>query len=197
MTEKEKMQSGRVYNYQDPALERMRGNVAELLCFYNQTGFHEHEKRQELLKVILGSVGNNCVVEPPFHCDYGQNLHIGQNFYSNINFTVLDCAAVHIGDDVLIGPNVGIYTPDHALDPVERAASLERSLPVYIKDRVWIGGHTVILGNVTIGENTVIGAGSVVTKSIPADVIAFGNPCRVFRRITAEDKIYSSSSFLH
>lgn len=197
MTEQEKMQNGYFYNYQDPALERMREEAAGLLFLYNQTGFHERVRRQELLEMILGDVGSNCTIELPFYCDYGRNIHIGKNFYSNIHLTVLDCADVYIGDDVLIGPNVGIYPPDHALDPLERTASLERSLPVYIRDRVWIGGHTVILGNVTIGENTVIGAGSVVTKDIPANVIAFGNPCRVFRRITAEDKIYSSNSFLH
>ena len=189
MTEKEKMLNGHFYNYQDPALEQMRKEVAGLLYLYNQTGYEERERKQELLKKILGDVGENCTIELPFHCDYGFNLHVGRNFYANINFTVLDCADIYIGDDVLIGPNVGIYTPDHALDPTERAASLERSLPVKIKDRVWIGGHTVILGNVTIGENTVIGAGSVVTKDIPANVIAFGNPCRVYREITDQDKI--------
>ena len=189
MTEKEKMLNGRFYDYRDPALERMREKAAGLLSLYNQTGFHERGRRKELLKLVLGDVGENCTIELPFHCDYGCHLHIGKNFYSNIHFTVLDCADVYIGGNVLIGPNVGIYPPDHALDPVERAASLERSLPVNIRDGVWIGGHSVILGNVTIGENTVIGAGSVVTKDIPANVIAFGNPCRVYRKITEKDKM--------
>lgn len=193
MTEKEKMLSGHFYNYQDPALERMRETVAGPLHLYNQTGFGEQERKRELLKMILGDVGENCTIELPFHCDYGFNLHIGNNFYSNTNFTVLDCAAVYIGDDVLIGPNVGIYTPNHALDAMERKASLERSLPVRIEDRVWIGGHTVILGNVTIGENTVIGAGSVVAGNIPPNVIAFGNPCRVYRKITDGDKVIQIS----
>lgn len=184
------MLAGYFYNYRDPDLEKERERTAELLLAYHRTAPSQKEERRRLLEKMLGDIGENGTIELPFHCDYGSNLHIGRNFYSNVHFTVLDCAEVSIGDDVLIGPNVGIYTPNHALDPEERAASLERSLPVRIGSGVWIGGHAVILGNVTIGENTVIGAGSVVTTDIPANVVAFGNPCRVYRKITEKDKIH-------
>lgn len=190
VTEKEKMLSGYFYNYQDAALEKDRMRTAHIVAAYNRTGNREKGKRKRLLKKLLGQIGENCTIELPFHCDYGYNLFIGKNFYSNINFTVLDCALVQIGDDVLIGPNVGFYCPNHALDPEKRASSMERSLPIRIGNKVWIGGNTVILGNVAIGDNTVIGAGSVVTKDIPAGVIAFGNPCRVYRKITRTDTIY-------
>lgn len=183
MTEKEKMLSGEFYDYMDEELVRDRGPVAELVFAYNRTAPSEVEERRRIIKELLGKTGEKFTLEPPFHCDYGYNLKIGERFYSNINFTVLDCAEVEIGDDVLIGPNVGIYTPDHALDSRERINNKEKSLPVKIGNRVWIGGNSVILGSVTIGDDSVIGAGSVVTKDIPSGVLAFGNPCRVIRKI--------------
>lgn len=189
MTEKEKMLNGCYYNYMDPELVREREVVAELVFQFNMTAPSQMAKRESLIRQMLGSVGEGVAVEVPFHCDYGCNLYIGKNFFANKNFMVLDCAKVTIGDDVLIGPNVGIYTPNHALCSDERVNNMERSRPVTIGDRVWIGGHTVILGNVTIGDDTVIGAGSVVTKDIPDGVVAFGNPCRVIREINENDKI--------
>lgn len=189
MTEKEKMLNGRYYNYMDPGLIEDREAVAELVFRFNMTAPSQMEKRESLIKQILGRIGEGFVVEVPFHCDYGCNLYIGKNFFANKNFIVLDCATVTIGDDVMIGPNVGIYTPNHALCSDERTNHMERSLPVTIGDRVWIGGNTVILGNVTIGKDTVIGAGSVVTKDIPDGVVAFGNPCRVIREINETDRI--------
>lgn len=189
MTEKEKMLNGCYYNYMDPELVREREIVAELVFHFNMTAPSQMAKRESLIRQMLGSVGEGFAVEAPFHCDYGCNLYIGKNFFANKNFMVLDCAKVVIGDNVLIGPNVGIYTPNHALCSEERVNNMERSLPVTIGDRVWIGGNTVILGNVTIGKDTVIGAGSVVTKDIPDGVVAFGNPCRVIRKINESDKI--------
>ena len=127
-------------------------------------------------------------LEPPLRCDYGSNIRLGDRVYANFNLVVLDCAAVTIGNDVLIGPNVGIYTAGHPVDPGLRRQGLEFALPITIEDGVWIGGHAVIAPGVRIGRNSVIGAGSVVTKDIPANVVAVGNPCRVVRSVTEKDR---------
>jgi maltose O-acetyltransferase len=137
---------------------------------------------------LFGCVKGNFFIEPPFHCDYGCNIEIGENFYANYNLVILDCAKVTIGDNVLIGPNVGIYTAGHPLHFELRKEELEFASPITIEDNVWIGGNVVLNPGVTIGRNSVIGSGSVVTKDTLANVVAAGNPCRVIREITDADK---------
>ncbi len=142
------------------------------------------------LKDILGKTGENVFINAPFHCDYGSNIEVGENFFANYNFTVLDTGKVTIGKNAQIAPNVSIYTAGHPVHPDARNSGYEYGVPVSIGDNVWIGGNTVILPGVTIGDNVVIGAGSVVTKNLPDNVIAAGNPCRIIRKITDEDKDY-------
>lgn len=163
---------------------------AEELCFrLNQLPPGCHEEREAILRDLLGHLGEGCTLHSPFHCDFGTQIRIGDGFVGNFNLTILDEAPVTIGDRVLIGPNVGIYTVNHALLPDQRAEGIMRSLPVRIGNDVWIGGHAVITQGVTIGDGAVIGAGSVVTHDIPPQVVAAGNPCRVLRPITEEDRI--------
>ena len=146
------------------------------------------EERNELLRSLFGSVKGNFFIEPPFRCDYGCNIEIGENFYANYNLVILDCAKVTIGDNVLIGPNVGIYTAGHPLHFELRNEEWEFACPITIEDNVWIGGNVVLNPGVTVGRNSVVGSGSVVTKDIPANVVAAGNPCRVIRESTDADK---------
>lgn len=143
------------------------------------------EERDSLLRHILGSVGANLVVNPPFRCDFGFNIHIGNNLIANFNLTILDEAEVRIGDNVQIGPNCTLITITHALDAVERHSGLMRAKPITIGNNVWLASNVTVLPGVEIGDNTVIGAGSVVTKSIPADTLAVGNPCKPLRKIEA------------
>lgn len=139
---------------------------------------------------LLGKMGKFAYIEPPFHCDYGSHIEVGENFIANYNLTVLDVAKVKIGDNCLIGPNVSIFTAGHPMHPEMRNTGLEYGIEVNIGDNVWIGGGSIINPGVTIGDNVVIGSGSVVTKDIPDNVFAAGNPCRVIREITDEDKKY-------
>ncbi len=190
MTEKEKMLSGNLYYPGNEELKADFNRCRKLTRSYNQTTEDELEKRQAILKELMGSIGEDSYIEVPFRCDYGQNIYAGNNFYANFNLVILDICKVHIGDNVLLGPGVGIYTAGHPIDAGVRNSGLEFGRPVTIGDNVWIGGNVVVNPGVTIGNNTVIGSGSVVTKSIPPDVIAAGNPCRVIRGITEEDKRY-------
>ncbi|UUC44686.1 sugar O-acetyltransferase [Flavobacterium cerinum] len=183
MTEKEKMLSGAYYTYINAELSAERDIAEDLVTDYNRLHPKEEEARAAIIRELFGSAGENFSIKQPFYCDYGYNIHVGDNFFSNFNFTVLDEAEVRIGNNVLIAPNVSIYTVNHAVNVAERNAGIEYAKPVHIADNVWIGGNTVILQGVTIGENSIIGAGSVVTKSIPANVIAAGNPCRVIKAI--------------
>lgn len=145
---------------------------------------------QSIVAELFGKVANNAFVNPPFYCDYGFNIEVGENFWANYNCTILDVAKVKIGKNCLLAPNVAIYTAGHPVDPDLRVAMYEYGIPVTIGDNVWIGGNSVICPGVTIGDNTVIGAGSVVTKDIPSNVVAAGNPCRVIREVTERDKQY-------
>ncbi|WP_409440492.1 sugar O-acetyltransferase [Pseudomonas sp.] len=140
------------------------------------------------MKTLLGKTGEHVLIEALFHCDYGYNIELGENFYSNVNLVILDCAKVSIGRNVFIAPNVGLYTAGHPLDAERRNQGLEYAHPITIGDNVWIGGGVTVLPGVTIGEGAVIGAGSVVTKDIPAHVVAVGNPCRVLRTIDNADR---------
>lgn len=148
------------------------------------------EENNALLRTILGKAGDNLTVTPPFHCDYGYNITVGDNFYSNFNLVILDVAPVIIGDNAFIAPNVSIYTAGHPIHPKARNSMYEYGIPITIGNNCWIGGNTVICPGITVGNNVVIGAGSVVTHDIPDNVIAAGNPCRVLREITDEDIKY-------
>jgi len=182
-SEFQKMLAGGLYNANHSELVAKRKRAREITRIYNQTTEDEFEKRTELLNALLGKVGQNIYIEPPFYCDYGINIFAGDGLYLNFGCVVLDCAEVHFGENVLCGPYVQIYTVAHPFDPRARSEGLEFAKPIHIGDQVWIGGGSIILPGVTIGDNTVIGAGSVVTKDIPAKVLAAGNPCRVIREL--------------
>lgn len=186
--EKDKMLSGELYKSFDAELLAERQRAKEIVFRYNSLQPSMIEERNELLKSLFGSVKGNFFIEPPFRCDYGSNIEIGENFYANYNLVILDCAKVTIGDNVLIGPNVGIYTAGHPLHFELRNEEWEFACPITIEDNVWIGGNVVLNPGVTVGRNSVVGSGSVVTKDIPANVVAAGNPCRVIREITDADK---------
>ncbi|MFS0838937.1 sugar O-acetyltransferase [Paenibacillus sp. 1P03SA] len=188
MTEKQKMIAGKPYKAFGEELLNERQHAKEVLFDYNALRPGEVDKRNALLRPLLGRTGRNFFVEPPFRCDYGYNISLGENFYSNYNLTVLDCNRVMIGDNVLIGPNVSIFTAGHAIHPEPRRDGVEYALPVTIGSNVWIGGGAILNPGVSVGDNTIIGSGSVVTKDIPANVIAAGNPCRVLRPITEDDR---------
>lgn len=183
MTEKQKMLNGEVYNAYDESLILLRNKARHLTKSYNNTDPEATIERINILKKLFGKIGENFEIEPPFHCDYGTNMEIGESFYANFNLVVLDDGLVKIGDDVLIGPNVGIYTATHLIDPKLRPKNADYTKAVTIGNNVWIGGGSIINPGVTIGDNSIIGSGSVVTKNIPANVIAVGNPCKILKKI--------------
>ena len=190
MTESERMINGKLYHALDDSLrEDMKECKLKLYKFNNLT-MDNLKERIEILREILGSSEEMVYIEPPFYCDYGKNISVGNNFYANYNLHVLDCAKVTINQNVLIGPMCGIYTACHPIDAEIRATGLEIAKEVKIGNDVWIGGGVTINPGVTIGSNVVIGSGSVVTKDIPDNCIAFGNPCKVQRKITDEDREY-------
>ena len=189
-SEKEKMISGKPYKAFGDELLAERQYAKEMIFDFNSLRPNQIDERNEILKRLLGKTKDKYFIEPPFRCDYGYNIEIGENFYSNYNLIILDCAPVKIGDNVLIGPNVSIYTAGHPLHYEIRNQEYEYAFPIIIGDNVWIGGNVVINPGVSIGENSVIGSGSVVTKDIPKNVIAIGNPCKVLRVITDDDKHY-------
>ncbi len=190
MTQKERMLNGLPYKAWLDGLSEERMECKELIYEYNNLRPSERERKFELIKEILGQTGDYVNIEAPFHCDYGKNIEVGEEFFANYNFTVLDVAKVTIGDYAQIAPNVSIYTAGHPIHPDSRNSGYEYGIPVTIGNNVWIGGNSVILPGVTIGDNVVIGAGSVVTKDIPDNMIAAGNPCKVIREITEADRDY-------
>ena len=175
MSEKEKMLAGQLYNHYDKQLTIERKEIAEKVY-----------KQQELLSTMLGKVGNNVEIKVPFMCDYGYNIEMGENVFINYNCTMLDCNKIKIGNNVLIVPNVQFYAATHPVEYQIRLQELEMAYPIIIEDNVWIGGGTIICPGVKIGRNTVIGAGSVVVKDIPANCVAVGNPCRVIKHLEEE-----------
>ena len=184
MTEKEKMLAGLQYSAVDAQLLEELNAVKEIIHRYNYISPSSTSERLDILKGLLGHVGDDeVIINQPFYCDYGKQISVGKRFFANFNLTVLDEARVTIGDDCFIGPNVSIYTACHSTDPVERNTRVEWAEPVTIGDNVWIGGSVTILPGVTIGNNVTIGAGSVVTKDIPDNVVAVGNPCKVIKRL--------------
>ncbi len=189
-TEKEKMLSGKPYKAFSEELLTERQQAKELIFDFNNLRPSEIEKRNIIIRQLFGQTGETFFIEPPFRCDYGYNISIGANFYSNYNLTILDCAKVSIGLNVFIAPNVSLFTAGHPIHFEPRNKEFEYAIPISIGNNVWIGGNVVINPGVTIGENSVIGAGSIVTKDIPPNVVAFGNPCKILRQITYEDKNY-------
>jgi acetyltransferase-like isoleucine patch superfamily enzyme len=188
-TEKEKSLNGKLYKASDYELYTERQYTKELIYRFNTLPPSDVSGRNEIIRKLFCKTGKNFIIEPPFHCDYGSNISIGNNFYSNFNLIILDCAKTVIGDNVLIGPNVGIYPAGHPVHPELRRLEYEFAFPVTIGSNVWIGGSVVINPGITIGDNSVIGSGSVVTKDVPANVVAAGNPCRVIREISERDKL--------
>lgn len=189
MNEMQKAAAGLLYdaNYDEEVL-RLRDHAKGVLFDLNHTHPRQVQERKALLKSLLGKTGENFIIEGPFHCDYGFNIEIGENFYANVNLVILDGAKVTIGSNVFIAPNVGIYTAGHPMDVERRNQGLEYALPVTIHDDVWIGAGVSILPGVTLGQGCVVGAGCVVTKDVPPMVLFAGNPGRVIRPITDDDK---------
>lgn len=186
-TDKEKMLAGEPYDACCDTLVEDRNTAKEVLFEYNNLRPSDVERRTEIMKQFLGATGEKLLIEQPFYCDYGYNVRIGENFYSNMGCTILDEALVTFGNNVLLAPNVSIYTAGHPVNVAQRVAGVEYAYPVTVGNNVWIGGNVVILPGVTIGDNVIIGAGSVVTKSIPANTIAVGNPCKVLRELTEDE----------
>ncbi len=182
------MRTGQMYNDLAPELLAARERAVLLTDEYNASFSQPAAEREALLRRLLGSVGTRVHFEPTFRCEFGRNIHIGDRFYANFDCVMLDGGGIHIGDDVLLGPRVGIYTSNHAIDAAERAAGGCIGKPVRIGNRVWVGAGTHVNPGVQIGDDSIIGSGSVLTSDIPAGVIAAGVPCRVLRPITDADR---------
>lgn len=184
----EEMMSGELYDATDnEPLLALLDRCHDMCHEYNNLKPSDLERRAELMRTLLGRTGERFKIISPFMCDYGFNIAVGENFFANANLIILDEARVSFGDNVFIGPNCGFYTAGHPLDVERRNAGLEYSLPITVGDNVWFGGNVTVVPGVTIGSNSVIGAGSVVTHDIPEGVLAVGNPCRVVRSITTQD----------
>lgn len=193
-TEMEKCLAGEWYDCHDPVFLKLKGKIIDLLMKYNSLPYDNKEEKYKILKEMFGSIGTKVSVGHSFICDYGCNIHIGNNVTINTGCTFIDCNKIVVGNNVLIAPNVKIYTVTHPVELIERLTPVETendidlirhtyALPVTIEDGCWIGGGVIILPGITIGKGSVIGAGSVVTKNIPANSLAVGNPCRVVRKI--------------
>lgn len=188
MTEKERMTAGLLYFGPSPELDADRTRKRELVHKINHTPIRE--ELPPLFRELFGHLGENPWIEPPFQCDYGCNIHVGDNFYANFDCIILDVCDVTIGNDVFFAPRVCLFGATHPIDAGVRNSGLEYGKPITIGSSVWVGGNTVINPGVTIGDNVVIGSGSVVTRDIPSNVVAAGNPCRVLRPITEADRVY-------
>ena len=182
------MATGAMYDDLTPELIAARVETVQATDVYNRSYGRPAEEREALLRRIVGSMGREVSLEPTFRCEFGRNIHLGSHFFANFDCVMLDGAPITIGDNVLLGPKVGLYTSNHALDPRERADGACRAHPITIGDDVWIGGNATVLPGVTIGSSSVVGGGSVVTRSIPPGVIAAGNPARVIRDVTESDR---------
>lgn len=189
MSMKEKMHRGELYLPDDEEIVAEQRKCLEKLYDFNMTRPNELEKREKLLKDMLAEVGENCYIEPPFHANFGgKHVHFGNNVYANFNFTCVDDTDIFVGDCTMFGPNVTVATAGHPILPEIRAKAYQFNIPVRIGRNCWLGTGVVVLPGVTIGDNSVIGAGSVVTKDVPPNVIAVGNPCRVLREIDEHDR---------
>ncbi len=187
-TEIDRMLNGELY---EPGLDGLREIMEKgqlLMHEYNQLKITDGDKKKDILSKMLKSMGESVVFRPPFYVDFGSNISIGDRFFANYNCTILDTAPITIGNDVMFGPNVGLYAPQHPVHPDVRVNQLEKGLPITIEDKVWVGGDVTIVGGVTIGEGSVIAAGSTVTKDVPPYTIVGGSPAKVIREITEEDR---------
>ena len=189
MTNAEKMHLTMLYDPADGDIVEEQTACLDRLYDFNHTRPTEQEKRQALMKEMFAEIGENCYIEPPFHANWGgKHVHFGKNVYANFNLTMVDDTHIYVGDFTMFAPNVTVATAGHPIDPALRERALQYNAPVHIGRNCWIGAGALIMPGVTIGDNTVIGAGSVVTKDIPAGVVAVGNPCRVMREIGEKDK---------
>lgn len=189
MSEKEKLHTGELYLPVDAELMQEQAKCLGKLYEYNMTRPDEAEKRQKLLSEMFAEIGENCYIEPPLHTNWGgKHIHFGKSIFANFNFTAVDDTHIYVGDYTMIGPNVIIATAGHPILPELRQQGYQFNIPVHIGKNCWLGSGVIVLPGVTIGDNTVIGAGSIVTKDIPANVVAVGNPCRVLREINERDK---------
>ena len=188
MTEWERLQNGMIYNDFDKDLFDRRVAAKKLFRAYNKTDDEEVALRHQIMQQLFQKVGENVWIEPDFKCEFGKNITIENDVYINFGCVILDCAKVTIGSHTLLGPNVGLYAANHATDANERINGGCYGKPIHIGKNVWLGGDVKVLPGVTIGDNTIIGTGSIVTKDIPANVIAVGNPCKIIKEITEADK---------
>ena len=188
MTEKQKRDQQELYNpVSDEQLMKELIRAKDMCFKYNSLSPLDTDNRNAIIKDLFGATGENFSIMPYFWCDYGYNIEIGENFFANHNCVMLDCAKIKFGDNVLIGPDCGFYTAGHPIKISERNTGREYSKPITVGNNVWIGGGVKVMPGVTIGDNCVIGAGSVVTRNIPSNVIAVGNPCKVYRNLTEEE----------
>ena len=191
MSNKDKMHTGELYLPGDVEIMKEQQICLDKLYDYNMTRPTESEKRQELLKEMFAEIGEDCYIEPPFHANWGgKHVHFGKCVYANFNFTAVDDTHIYVGDYTMFGPNVILATAGHPILPKLRQEAYQYNMPVHIGKKCGLGAGVIVLPGVTIGDNTVIGAGSVVTKDIPSNVVAVGNPCRVLREINEHDKKY-------
>ncbi|MGN0848170.1 MAG: sugar O-acetyltransferase [Victivallaceae bacterium] len=186
----DKLRSGELYSCIDPELQQRQQECLEVLYDYNHSRPGETKRRVELLNKLLANMGENCYIEPPLHANWGCHTHLGNNVYANFNLTLVDDTDIYIGDSVMLGPNVVLATAGHPVDPELRRLVYQFNQPIHIGNNVWLGAGVIVLPGVTIGDNSVVGAGSVVTKDIPANVVAVGNPCRILREINEHDREY-------
>lgn len=191
MTPYEMLHSGKVYCCSDEELLKIQFECLEKLYDFNATRPSEYEKRTQLLKEMFAEIGEGCYIEPPFHANWGgKHCHFGKNVYANFNLTCVDDTHIYVGDYTMFGPNVTLATPGHPVLPELREKQYQFNMPIHIGKNCWLGAGVIVLPGVTIGDNSVIGAGSIVTKDIPANVLAVGNPCRVLREINEHDREY-------
>ena len=191
MSNKDKMHTGELYLPGDVEIMKEQQICLDKLYDYNMTRPTESEKRQILLKEMFAEIGEGCYIEPPFHANFGgKHVHFGKCVYANFNFTAVDDTHIYVGDYTMFGPNVILASAGHPILPKLRTQAYQYNMPVHIGKNCWLGAGVIVLPGVTIGDNTVIGAGSVVTKDIPSNVVAVGNPCRVLREINDHDKEY-------
>lgn len=191
MENKDRMFTGDLYLPNDAAITEEQNACLELLYTFNQTRPSEQEKRNQLLKQMFAEIGENCYIEPPFHANFGgKHVHFGKNIYANFNLTMVDDGHIYVGDSTMFAPGVIVATAGHPILPELRETVYQYNMPVHIGKNCWIGAGAIILPGVTIGDQVVVGAGSVVTKDLPSNVVAVGNPCRVIREINEHDRIY-------
>lgn len=185
----DKMHSGEIYDPNDEGILQEQMSCLELLYEYNQTRPHEQQRRQELLQRMFAEIGDNCYIEPPFHANWGgRHVHFGKNVYANFNLTLVDDTHIFVGDYTLFGPNVTVATAGHPILPQLRQRGLQYNMPVHIGKNCWIGAGAILVPGIRIGDNVVVGAGSVVTKDLPDNVVAVGNPCHILRPVSDHDR---------